>query len=76
MHPERISVGWEGVYVLQYLKEARTSFPNHGGHRLNYETENTPHERDVIDWVCPECHRLYMQYWEVHLLAIDSSGKG
>lgn len=71
MRPERIVVGGEGVYVLQYLKEARASFPNHGSHRLNHERESTPYERDVIDWVCPECHRLYLQYWKDHSKAVD-----
>jgi len=64
MHPERIHVAGESVYVLEYRQLARRTFPNHGGHRYNHETDDTPWERDVVDWVCPECHRQYLEYWK------------
>jgi hypothetical protein len=63
MHPERIFVGGEAVYAWDYWSVSRTQFPHHGGHRYNMEAEGSPYGRDVIDWVCPECHEAYMQYW-------------
>jgi len=64
MHPERITVSGEGIYVLEYVDFARKHFPNHGGHLLNSEKENTPWGRDVIDWVCPRCDQAYQDYWK------------
>jgi len=64
MHPEKIQVSGESVYVLEYCELARQDFPNHGGHRYGAETGDTPRERDVVDWVCPECHREYLAYWK------------
>ena len=64
MHRERIQVAGERVYVLEYSELARRTFPNHGGHRYNFETDDTPWNRDVVDWVCPECHREYLAYWK------------
>ena len=64
MHPEKIQVSGESVYVLEYCELAQRTFPNHGGHRYNSEIGDTPWERDVVDWVCPECHREYLSYWE------------
>ena len=64
MHPERIDVAGESVYVLEYCELARRAFPNHGGHRYSGETDSTPWERDVVDWVCPECDRAYVEYWK------------
>ena len=64
MTPEYIYVYGEVVYVPKYQKLANGKFPHHGGHRLNFETENTPWDRDIIDFVCPECDRLYNLYWK------------
>jgi hypothetical protein len=66
MHPEEMLVAGEIVYVRDYHEVAATDFPNHGEHRYNGETADTPYGRRVIDWVCPECHRLYLEYWESH----------
>jgi len=64
MHREEILVAGEIVYVWDYREVARKDFPNHGEHRYNGETADTPYGRNVIDWVCPECHRLYLEYWK------------
>ena len=63
MHPEHISVFGESVYVIDYIDYAKNHFPNHGGHLYNNEKENTPYERDVIDFVCPKCNEEYKKYW-------------
>ncbi len=64
MHPERISVGGEIVYMGNYWEICRTQFPHHGGNRYHGETEKTPYGRNVIDYVCPECDKAYHLYWK------------
>ena len=66
MHRERIQVAGESIYVREYCETAQRDFPNHGGQRYNFETDDTPWERDVIDWVCPQCHEAYLAYWKTH----------
>jgi hypothetical protein len=63
MHPESIKVYGERAYVEPYIKIAKENFPNHGGHLYNNEKEDTPYERDVIDFVCPKCQEEYEKYW-------------
>jgi hypothetical protein len=63
MHPEFIQVYGEGIYVIEYIENAKKQFPNHGGHLLNSEKINVPYGRDVIDFVCPKCDDAYKEYW-------------
>jgi len=63
MHRERMSVAGEIVYLGDYRKEVGEHFPNHGCHTYSLEADDTPYARDIIDWVCPECHRAYLEYW-------------
>ena len=62
MAPDLINVRGEIVYMGGYWEICRTQFPHHGGHRYNNETATTPFERNVIDFVCPECDRAYHEY--------------
>jgi hypothetical protein len=64
MQPEHIYVGGEIMYMGNYSEICRTQFPHHGRHRYNFETEKTPYDRDVIDYVCPDCDKAYDLYWE------------
>ena len=64
MAAEFIYVGGEIIYLGGYWDTCRKNFPHHGGHRYNCESESTPYDRDVIDFVCPECDKLYFQYWK------------
>ena len=67
MQPELIHVAGEICYMVDYWGICREQFPHHGGHRYNRETENTPHERNVIDFVCPGCDKAYSLYWKATL---------
>jgi hypothetical protein len=62
MHPERIKVYGENIYVLEYVTYARKHFPNHGRHLYNGEKKDTPRDIDIIDFVCPKCHEIYEEY--------------
>jgi hypothetical protein len=64
MTPEFIYVSGEVAYLPVYEKIANEKFPHHGGHRFNFETKNTPWNRNIIDFVCPECDLLYYQHWK------------
>ena len=64
MHTERIRVAGEIAYLPEYWETSREQFPHHGGHRYDRETKDTPFERDVIDFVCPECDKAYSAYWK------------
>ena len=75
MRPEHFSVGGEIVYCLEYAEISQGQFPNHGGHRLNGEKENTPRDRDVIDFVCYKCNYTYEQYWKTTKKVILSKAK-
>ncbi len=66
MHPEKIEVYGEKVYVDEYIEIARKRFPNHGGHLLNFEKNTTPWRRNVIDFVCPKCDKAYREYWKIN----------
>jgi hypothetical protein len=64
MQREPIRVAGEILYLPEYRNICRKQFPHHGGHRYNFETEDTPYDRDVIDFVCPECDKAYLLYWK------------
>lgn len=66
MSPEYIYVYGFSGYLPGYWKLSRENFPHHGGHRYTDEwnTDSNFFERDIIDFVCPECDRLYNEYWD------------
>lgn len=64
MQPERIFVGGEMIYYIEDVTIFQEQFPNHGGHRYNGEKDVTPYNKEVIDFVCPECDMKYYLYWK------------
>jgi hypothetical protein len=75
MKKEVVYVYGSHRFVPGYADLANKEFPNHGGHLYNMEREGIPSDRNIVTYVCPSCHKLYLEYGKKNSLFKDEPDK-